>query len=1573
LVNFTTIPMLRKVLNISWKIIAVIFILLMTAWVLIHFSPVQTWLVKKVTHKLSAELGTKVAVKKVDFSVFKKLMLEGVYIEDHNKDTLLYAGRISVGFNNWFIFKDKTIIHEADLEYAKIYLHRKDSIWNYAHISKYLSSDKPQQKNSKPLNLSLKNIHLSNIDFYMKDEWIGEDIKGYLGQIDISTNKLEFEKKIIDLQNITIDNPSCTITEYNGNRPPKRKLTEQEIHAKQDTSRSDFLEGWTCKIKNIHLNNGTYSNILDTSKPTPYFDPTYIVFNNINASVQNIQIVRDSILGSLELSAKERSGFDITSLKSNINWHARAMEFHQLKIETPYSKIGDFFAMRYLRFNHDMNHFIDHIQMEGNLLNSKLHTKDLAFFAPALSPYNEAIFINGLIQGKVNNLISRNLTINNNGATTINGKIAIQGLPDVDKIKYDLLLNSSKIEYNLLAKIIPDIKNVTMPKLSLLGNFNINGSIKGFNDSLKLGLSLQTALGNIGTNINFLLPAKGIPKYKGTINTEHFNLGQFINLPDVGNIDMNNIIEGSGFDQKNLAINIKSTIPKVQIRNNLVQNITIDASIKENILTCATASNDANLNLQLASIINFKNRNVIRYNIGGGIKKIDFYKLGLTKNPLSLSGNIDADFAASNINDFDGFISLNEAILSNASSNLPVNNIQIQSELRDNASRRISIHSDILNVNLEGIYHLDQLNGIGNQIMSAYFPAYFMNKERIEDAHIFTFDLETKNIDKLLSMFKIPIHGTDGSFIRGSINTTVNQYKLNVSIPDLFIQNISIKDINLQSDNDNKQMNVIGDIGMIQINDSLRITKTQFNIQGASDTGFISIKTAMSQSFKNADLRSRFSVTKDGVLFNFLKSNFVLNEKIWNIDNESDLYIGKNDILSDGIIFTSGNESIKIFTHPSDIGAYNDLTVEIRKVELGELLPYFFKDPRIEGTTTGRIDVSDPFGNLSANAIFTNERLRINNDSIGLLPLKISFNQKDKTFRYSSSSDNIDYIFNIKGFTNISNLDSIYTDNIIELSKGSISLLEPYLEGIISDMKGEATGLLNIKGFVNNIKLTGNAKLGNASFMLDYTKCKYNIQSGAYIEFTDDKITFNNILFRDFKGRQASFNGNIKHAFFNKMIFDLHFEAMNKNKGILVLNTTAKDNSLFYGNVTAYMNGSVTGPLNNIKMKISGRPTDSSKIFLPTSDSRVTSTANFIVFRQYGEDLKSTTKIQNASALNVDLDVIANPYAKVYLILDEVTNDIIEGQGNGAINLKVGTYENVSITGNYEITNGKYTFNWQDLFKRPFLINKGTISWSGNPYDARINIDANYLVEQVRLPNELTNGCNNERNNILVVANLSNTLQNPTIKFRFELPQGHPCRNNPLTNNGLAQLYNNPDELNRQVISLLLIGSFISGSQNQSFAGGAVGNTFFASAAGTLSEFLSQQITSGLGAVIRNIPGLKDLKLDPYVTFTPGLITGTQAEGIGFQGTGSFGFTRKLMNGRLLMKAGGSMLVAAGQTNNTVQNNRQLTPDISIEWLITPDGKLRLIGFYRTIFDIQRRNDRTGVSFSYLKEFDKIW
>lgn len=1574
MVNFTTISMLTKLLKIFGKILAGIVILLIIAWTLIHFSPVQTWLVRKAANTLSKELNTKVEVGKVDFSVFKKIILEGVYIEDQRKDTLLYAGRISVRFNNWFILKNNTIIHEANLEHAKIYLHRIDSNWNYIHIENYFTSGKSQnQKKNKPPKIALKELYLSDIHFHMKDEWIGEDIKTYIGELTLLSNQLEIDKKNIDIKKINLRYPSCSIYEYEGKRPAKKKYSEAQIHSLADTMKTPFLEGWKCKIDEIDMKEGVFVNILDTIKPADYFDPYYIVFNNINASIKDMNIVNDSILARLQLSTKERSGFEIKALQSEINWHSRAMEFHKLKIETPYSTIGNFFAMRYLRFYHDMNEFIDHVKMDGNFLNSKIHSKDLSYFAPALNAYNESLFINGSVSGTVDNLFSEKLSINNGKKTFISGKARIKGLPETDKLKYDIYLNSSQIEYNYLSRIIPEIKEIKQPLMSTLGNFGVSGLIAGSPDSLKVDLSLSTAIGNLTTILNFHLPKNKIPSYKGTIQTDNFNLGKFIQQSEIGTINMNTEINGSDFTWNKMALDIKSDISSLVLNNQSFKNIKLSASIKDKVLSFSTIINDNGIDLNLASIINLKKTNAIQYKLGGSINNIDLHKFGLLQSPLCISGNIDADFKATGIKDFIGQIALNNLIISDGNKNFPLNYIEVKSEETGIKTKKLTLQSDILNLNLNGVYTLNKIPDLGKQILSVYFPSYFTKEQDIKEMHDFEFDLETKNIDDLLSLFNLPIKGGNESKIKGKINTLNNLYQVEANVPNFTIRNIKMDKIYILSDNNNTQFNLNGEIGMIHVSDSLKIPDTKFTINGAADTGFISIKTAMSQTFKNADLRSYFKVTKEGILLNFLKSNFVLNEKIWSIENESDLFLGSSDILSDGIIITSGNESIKIFTHPSDIGLHNDITIELRKIELGELIPLFLKDPIIEGTTTGRIDITDPFGNYHAEGKLTTERFRMNNDSVGLVPLQVSYKQKEQVIRYSLSSDNYKHIFKIKGYTNISNTDSIYTDNTIELSQQSLSLIEPYMEDIISKIEGTGTGILRAKGYIDDIKILGNIKLNDAAFLLDYTNCRYQIQPGAIIEFSDDRIDFVNILVKDIKGKLASFTGKITHSFFNDMVFDLHFEAMNKNRGILVLNTTKKDNSLFYGNVTAYTNGTITGPANNIKMKISGRPTDSSKLYLPTSDSRVTGTANFIVFRQYGEDLETTTKIQNSSSVGVDLDIIANPYAKVYLILDEITNDVIEGQGNGTINLKVGTNENVSITGNYEITSGKYTFNWQSLFKRPFLINKGTINWSGNPYDARINIDANYMVEQVRLPAELTNGCSDERNNIIVVANLSNTLKNPSIKFRFELPQGHPCRNNPLTNNGLAQLYNNPDELNRQVISLLLIGSFISNSQNQSFAGGSVGNTFVTSAAGTLSEFLAQQVESGLGAVIRNIPGLKDLKLDPYVTFTPGLITSTQAEGIGFQGTGSFGFTRRLMNGKLLLKAGGSMLVATGQNNTAAQNNRQLTPDISIEWLITPDGKLRLIGFYRTIFDIQRRNDRTGVSFSYLQEFDKIW
>lgn len=62
----------------------------------------QNWIVRQVTSRLSKDLQTKISIKRVDFSLFDKMHLEGLLLEDRAGDTLLYAGDMKVRITDWF-------------------------------------------------------------------------------------------------------------------------------------------------------------------------------------------------------------------------------------------------------------------------------------------------------------------------------------------------------------------------------------------------------------------------------------------------------------------------------------------------------------------------------------------------------------------------------------------------------------------------------------------------------------------------------------------------------------------------------------------------------------------------------------------------------------------------------------------------------------------------------------------------------------------------------------------------------------------------------------------------------------------------------------------------------------------------------------------------------------------------------------------------------------------------------------------------------------------------------------------------------------------------------------------------------------------------------------------------------------------------------------------------------------------------------------------------------------------------------------------------------------------------------
>ena len=90
---------------------ASLLLLLLTAVILVNLTPVQNFLARKASTMLSEKLKTKVSVAHVRIDFLDHILLQGLYIEDQAHDTLLYAGTAQVRINDWFVFRDKTILH----------------------------------------------------------------------------------------------------------------------------------------------------------------------------------------------------------------------------------------------------------------------------------------------------------------------------------------------------------------------------------------------------------------------------------------------------------------------------------------------------------------------------------------------------------------------------------------------------------------------------------------------------------------------------------------------------------------------------------------------------------------------------------------------------------------------------------------------------------------------------------------------------------------------------------------------------------------------------------------------------------------------------------------------------------------------------------------------------------------------------------------------------------------------------------------------------------------------------------------------------------------------------------------------------------------------------------------------------------------------------------------------------------------------------------------------------------------------------------------------------------------------
>jgi hypothetical protein len=1549
------------------------FILLLAlvsfSWGIINLTPVQNYLARKVTATLSENLHTKVSIKHVDFSLFNKMLIEAVVIEDLKNDTLLYAGTASVNITDWFFLKDKATLKYLGLKDALINLNRTDSVWNYQFLVDYFSSPKnPNAKPKKQIQIDFKILELENLRFNKQDKWIGQDLNAAVTKLRAEADVIDFSKKTISLHNVSLDKPVFFQSNYTGNRPSvtTSAATSTTITVPQQYKWNN--EGWVIDVKGIHLSNGIFQNEKETER-APYtdrFDGQHLLFAGINGDLKNIHFAQDTLSADVELSTREKSGFEIKKLRSRLKFTPEIMEFSELDLLTNKSRLGDYYSMGYEGFNKSMSDFIHSVSLSGKFTNSHVHSDDIAFFAPDVKSWNRDFSIEGKAKGTIDNLVAKNMLIKS-GNTTVDGDIALRGLPDMNNTFIDFKSNSLVTNYTDLVTIIPKLKNVTHPNLRLLGNMRFKGNFTGFvNDFVTYG-NINTNLGDIIADINMKLPEDKPATYSGKISSSGFDLGQFLNSNSLGNIALDGNVVGSGFTLKDLKVNFKGNIHQVEFEGYNYKNLTLDGSFDKEIFTGHGKVDDPNLQIDNFNGSASLAGKEVAFDFDAVLKKANLKQLGFTKDNFALDGHFNLNFTGSNIDNFLGTAKVYSATLLHDSTRLSFDSLTLNSYIAD-GKKYLSVQSNEVEGNITGNFKILELPDAFKVFLNRYYPAYITKPKHNVSGQDFSFFIKTKEVDEYVQLLDPKLKGFNNATFSGNLKLAQNELNVNATIPEFEYDKKIFNSVNLVSKGNGETLDTKITTGDIVINDSLHFPGTDLSIKSSNDVSTIQVKTSASKTLSEAELNATVYTLADGVRIHFSPSSFIINDKKWQLEKDGELTIRKAFIDASEVKFVQEKQEIILSTEMDDVTDKTNVVAKLKKVNIDDFAPFFLKKPRLEGMLTGTVTLKDPFGKQIVEYDAVAEKLVLDNKEIGNTNLKGYVNTTTGAVKVEGNADNKLYKFNINGDYNYKDSTAKRMSIDVLAEHFDLSLLNNYLGNIFSNIEGDAVGNLKITGGPNSSSYTGNLTVTAGSLKVNYTQCKYKFTNETII-FNPGELDLGTLQLKDTLNNPGTAGGKI---YFNNLFEDMSFDNVRfktDNDRMLLLNTGEKDNSQFYGKVIGNAVMTLNGPLTDMRMKITGAPSarDTSHIYLPISAGKEVGMIDYIDFIQFGTKMEDI-KTKQGTNFTLDMDLKANPACKIDVILDEATGDIIKGRGNGQLNITVGTKEPLSIRGRYNITDGEYKFNFQTFIQKYFSISEGSsITWNGDPYEALINIDAEYLAPNVDLSSLATSsGKFKQKSDIMIVAHLKNTLQKPEISFDFVIPKNKATdqSNDPVVLENLKKFARDKNEQNRQVASLLLFNTFINdnsggfGASTASFLSGTVGQV--------ISGFLNNQLTRFFQKVF------KDPTLTPYLSFNSNYNLTSKELITALEASGNFGFKKEYFNGRLIVSLGGNIDYNNPYILQARNTNILLTPDITVEYILTADGKLRIVGFNRTSVDVTLgQRNRTGVRLSYQKEFDK--
>lgn len=1245
-------------------------------------------------------------------------------------------------------------------------------------------------------------------------------------------NAKRFLDNEVNLKSISLDGVDFKMKTYKGEEDVNMSI----FIASFDTGKpNDSLNPFILRTSNLYLNDLNFK-LINANR----IDSILYAVKNAGGNLQKLEIVGPNFSSNIRgLYFVDKYGLEVTNLTTNFGYSKTAMHFKETTLQTKNTDIKGDIDFNYKR--EDLANFNDKVKIKAKFNASKIAVQDVKKFYNELSG-NDILDFNGNLEGTINSFDLNKLKLYSKEGIKIEGDLSFVNAVSQERgFVFEGNLKTLSATYQNLKNILPNVLGNNLPsEFNKLGVFDLKGYIRVTPDQIQAEIEIKSQIGSAISDLQITnIDNIDYAVYDGVIQLTDFNIGTFFNDPLFGTVSLKGKVKGSGFKLDNINTAFNGKISKIKFKGYPYKNIVANGQYQNNKFDGDITIDDENFKMNFNGLADLSSE-VRKFDFKTNISYLNLKKTNLfvRDSIAELKGIVELDIEGNTFDDIVGQAIFKNVFYTNQKKEYRFEEFKILSSVKDSI-KRIDLESkDIANGYLTGKFIFSEVSMVAQNALGSIYTNYKPYKVAPNQFLDFNFTI----YNQIVNVFFPEIFIDDNTKIKGKIESDKNLLKLTLSSLRIDAYGNELKNILLRTDNQNPLYN--SHITASEVNTKY-YNISKLNLLNLTQNDTLFFKSEFNGGInknENFNLDFYYTINKETKsVIGFEKSTFVFKDTAWDINpNETNtdkitFDLKKEEFNFSQFEFVSGSQKIE-FTGNLKGDSEKTLLADFTNVKLQSFLPEI-DSLSLRGRVSGNLDFLQKGNVYSPEAVLVIKDFQVNKFKQGDLAINIKGDNSYEKYTVDLSIDNE----NVKSIAAIGSVDFSNLRPIIDLEvfleDYDLEAFSPLGQDVISSLRGSVSGKFNLSGFLGNPDMDGTLYLKNAGLKFPYLNVDYDFEGESTISLFQQSFNLDDIKLLDTRYKtRGKLLGEISHQNFDKWVLELEIDTNN----LLVLDTKNTDEAVYYG--TAFMDGNakITGLTDQLTIDINAKTKAGTKFVVPLKDIETVDNFKLIHFKSDEikvEDRQRKLAQEAVKGLSLNIDIEVTKDAEAQVVIDEINGSQLTGRGQGNLQIRIDTRGKFNMFGDYTIDSGVYDFKYGGFISKPFLIQKGgTVSWSGNPYEANLDVTAIYKAK-ANPAVLLDNFKSNRKEQIDLVTRISGGLFSSKQELDIQLTNVDPTIASELE---FILNDNNINEKTTQFISLLAFGTF----RNPDKINFDVNNTLTNTASSAISSAFSSLLNS---------------------------------------------------------------------------------------------------------------------------------